>query len=94
MAPFTQEDIHQAVTAIGATKASRLDEYHAYFFQRFWDIVGERARFELMWFRCSRSGPRDTHLFFADSSLVFGRANRGGSGLGSESVGVDISDYS
>uniref|UniRef100_A0A803QJX1 CCHC-type domain-containing protein n=1 Tax=Cannabis sativa TaxID=3483 RepID=A0A803QJX1_CANSA len=35
------------------------------------------ARSELMGFWCFRSGPRVTHLFFEDDSLVFGRAKGG-----------------
>uniref|UniRef100_A0A803PV57 Uncharacterized protein n=1 Tax=Cannabis sativa TaxID=3483 RepID=A0A803PV57_CANSA len=43
MAPFTQEDIFQAVMVINAIKAPGPGVYHALFFSDILDIVGERA---------------------------------------------------
>ena len=43
-APFSKEDVKTALFGMGSTKSPGPDGFHALFFQRNWDIMGEICR--------------------------------------------------
>lgn len=46
------------------------------FVESFSCLIQEAEEGQILEMRCSRNGPRVNHLFFADNSIIFARANR------------------
>ncbi|KAF7832322.1 uncharacterized protein G2W53_014655 [Senna tora] len=73
--PFTKLEIENAVFQMEGSKSPGPDGFPAKFFQELWPTVADDNQGRIKGIKVGRSAPPINHLFFADDSMIFFKAN-------------------